>query len=279
MTAFFSLFRKQFSETRWMLLLTTLALFGLSWLSVYRTHVFEDRIRAGTDARIARAQMFVRTIGGPNMDMSSLAIETLTLYWFFICMPLMLTIFWGISRGAGAVAGDLDRGSMDLILSRPVTRTSYFFSQVLVALTGFVLFLFAIVLGNLLATRVHHVETPASLSALLRPAVNLVMVGVAVFSYALFFSTIDNVRWRPILFASILTVAQFAALVIGNQPEWDDWKWLNKVTVFSTFQPIEAAMKARALPFNLAILAIVAAACMLPALIIFQQRDLPASAG
>jgi hypothetical protein len=38
-------------------------------------------------------------------------------------------------------------------------------------------------------------------------------------------------------------------------------------------------MKARALPFNLAILAIVAVACLLPALIIFQQRDLPASAG
>jgi ABC-2 type transport system permease protein len=39
--------------------------------------------------------------------------------------PLMLTLFciWGIGRAAGAIAGEIDRGTMELLLAQPVART------------------------------------------------------------------------------------------------------------------------------------------------------------
>jgi ABC-2 type transport system permease protein len=35
---------------------------------------------------------------------------------------LMLSIVWGIGRAAGAVAGELDRGTMELLMSQPIPR-------------------------------------------------------------------------------------------------------------------------------------------------------------
>ena len=39
--------------------------------------------------------------------------------------PLMLTLFcvWGIGRAAGAIAGEIDRGTMELLLAQPVARS------------------------------------------------------------------------------------------------------------------------------------------------------------
>src|ERR1700676_172488 len=39
--------------------------------------------------------------------------------------PLMQTIFciWGIGRAAGAIAGEIDRGTMELLLAQPVPRS------------------------------------------------------------------------------------------------------------------------------------------------------------
>ena len=39
--------------------------------------------------------------------------------------PLMQTIFciWAVGRAAGAIAGELDRGTMELLLAQPVRRS------------------------------------------------------------------------------------------------------------------------------------------------------------
>ncbi len=39
--------------------------------------------------------------------------------------PLMLTLFciWGVGRAAGAIAGEIDRGTMELLLAQPVARS------------------------------------------------------------------------------------------------------------------------------------------------------------
>ena len=51
---------------------------------------------------------------------------------------LILVSIWSIVRGSAAVAAEVERGTMDLILSRPVSRSSYLASQVGVALAGLV---------------------------------------------------------------------------------------------------------------------------------------------
>ena len=278
MSAFFSIVRKGLVESRWMIGMITVALFGMSWFSVYRTTVAISRLR-GDGVPTMRARMFMERLGGPSMDFSAGAIEALTLYWLFLMVPLLLTISWGIGKGSAAVAGELERGSVDLILSRPVSRTSFYFAQVAVALIGLLAIVAAIALGNQVGTAVNRVSAPPTLLGVLRPAFNLALVGWAVFGYSVMLSSVDLVRWRPNLLAAALTIGQFIALAIANQPDWDEYKWLNNVTVLSAFYPVEAAVKGALLAKNAAILGGVGLAGTVLGYLAFQSRDLPAGGG
>ncbi len=63
----------------------------------------------------------IRTIiGGEQIDLGS-AMDMLSVGYVH---PLMQTIFciWAVGRAAGAVAGEVDRGTMELLLAQPVAR-------------------------------------------------------------------------------------------------------------------------------------------------------------
>jgi beta-exotoxin I transport system permease protein len=63
----------------------------------------------------------VRTIiGGEKLDLSNV-MDMLSIGYVH---PLMQTIFciWAVGRAAGAIAGELDRGTMELLLAQPIAR-------------------------------------------------------------------------------------------------------------------------------------------------------------
>ena len=63
-------------------------------------------------------------------------------------------------------------------------------------------------------------------------------------------STLDIVRWRPNLIASVATLAMFIALVLANIPQLEDWKWLEKFSIFKAYDPVEVVTKGETLAFN-----------------------------
>ena len=109
MNGLIGLCRKQLVESRWLLGLSCLAFFGLSWFSVYRTAGVETLLAGDFSERQLRTRGIMRALGGPSMDFSSTAIEMVMLTLPSLGVPLLLTIIWAISRGTGAVAGDLER--------------------------------------------------------------------------------------------------------------------------------------------------------------------------
>ena len=64
----------------------------------------------------------VRTLIGGELITLDRGMDMLTIGYVH---PLMLTLFcvWGIGRAAGAIAGEIDRGTMELLLAQPVART------------------------------------------------------------------------------------------------------------------------------------------------------------
>lgn len=63
----------------------------------------------------------IRTIiGGEQIDLDT----TMDMLSIGYVHPLMVTIFciWAVGRAAGAVAGELDRGTLELLLAQPVAR-------------------------------------------------------------------------------------------------------------------------------------------------------------
>jgi ABC-2 type transport system permease protein len=276
MSAVFALIRKQVAESRWLAGLSAAALFGLSWLTVFITARIESRMRelSAGGGEAARGAGFLRGMGGAAMDFSTTAIE---MTWWNHPFILLLVCMWGIARGSGAIAGEIERGTMDLTLSRPVPRGVYLAVQVLTALLGFAVLVGGLVAGNLVGSRYNAVASPPSVLVLLRPGLNLAALGFAVYGYTLMLSAFDVVRWRPNLFGSVLTLAGFITLIIANVPQLDDYKWIAKFSIFKAYNPVEAGVKGANLAFNAGLLGGIGLAGVVIAALAFWKRDLPAN--
>ena len=271
MKATWALFRKNLIDARWMLLTIASALFGLSWLFVHVAHRIEAAMKEATGG--GPPLRMLRGLGGAAMDFSTAAIEMA--FWNHPFVLLMFAV-WAISRGTASVAGEIERGTMDLILSRPVTRFAYLGAQVLATLFGFILLGAALIAGNLVGTRFNSVIEPPSALLLSKPALNLLAFGLAIYGYTLFLSTVDLVRWRPNLIASVATLAGFIALVIASIPSLEEYKWLEHLSIFKAYNPVEVVTKGETLAFNASLLGGIGAVGLILGFACFLRRDLPA---
>jgi ABC-2 type transport system permease protein len=273
MVAFFAMIRKQLAESRWFLAFSAAALFGLGWLFVFVTLRIENQMKENEAGGMPRMAM-MRSMGGSAMDFSSTAIEVMLWNHPFI---LLTVAIWAIARGSTAPAGEVEKGTADLTLSRPVSRLSYQGSQVVVAIIGLFVLTAALVAGNRVGNHYNVVQDPPILLAVLRPAVNLAVLGLAIYGYTFLLSSLDSVRWRPNLFGSALTLASFIAMVVANLPSMEQWKWLEKLSLFKAYQPVELAVKGETLAFNVSVLGGIALAGIVFAFLAFQWRDIPSS--
>ncbi len=274
MMVFFGLLGKLLRESRATLLVNVGSMFLLGWLNTYFTARIFHRVRRefgeGGGGRM------LRRMGGEDMDFSTATLEVS--FWMhpFVWMPV---VAWAIGRASLAVAGELERGTLDMVLSRPISRSSYLLAQVVAALVGLVLIVGFLVAGNQVALFYNRVEEPPGVRALFWPAVNLMMLGVAVLGLTLGASAVDRVRWRAILFGSFVTVAGYVAWFLSTQEvmEGSPWKWwMERVALFTLFNPVDAVGAGKYLEFNLGMLAGIAGVGLAVAFVVFPYRDLPA---
>ncbi len=277
MRPFLSLVRKHLHESRWTLGVSAAALFGLGWLSVYMTSLNEAEILRllNSDREGGRIQ-WMRNLGVMEEPSSASIMMAFWNHPFF----LILISIWSIGRGSAGVAAEIERGTMDLVLSRPISRTAYMTSQVLVAIGGMLVLALALAAGSSLAVRYNVLSEPPRAWTLVQPAINLAALGLPIYGYTFLVSSVDHVRWRPTWVGSTLTLAGFIAYVIAMIPVFRDmwWRpWLERVSIFKAYNPVELVIKGETLGFNVSILGSIGAACIVLAYVAFAVRDLPAN--
>jgi ABC-2 type transport system permease protein len=135
----------------------------------------------------------------------------------------------------------------------------------------------ALVVGNRAGGIYNPVTDPPSAMALIRPATNLALVGVAVYGYSLLCASWDVVRWRPNLVASVVTIAGYVAGVASTFPTLSDWEWIGRFSVFKAYDPVEVAVTGETFLRHAAGLGAVGAVGIAAAFAVFQRRDLPAN--
>ena len=275
MRVFATLLRKHWVENRWLLGLSAAFLFGLAWLTSWVGMRFERVVAEGDLGRAFRQFRFIRALGGPAMDESNYATIAVQVCWWNHPVFLLTVLAWAITRGASAVAGEIERGTVDVTLSRPVSRTNYLASQIGIALLGLLLLAGALVVGDLLAARFYHLKEPPSLAAMLRPATMLVTLGLAVFGYTLPFSAVDVVRWRASVAGAAITLGGLIAMTVA--PQFEGYDWLERLSVFRAYAPVTVAVKGEPLAYNATVLGLIFLAGCLVSLALFARRDIPSN--
>src|SRR5262249_51913190 len=160
------------------------------WLFVYVTSLNEAEILRllESDEGGMRIQ-FLRDLVGPERPTSA---AIMMASWNHPFILLLLSI-WAIGRGSAAVAAEVERGTMDLILSRPVARWAYLTSHICVTLVGLVLLALGLWAGASIAVRYNVFREPPVPRQLLRPALNFAALGLPIYGYTLLVSALDQV--------------------------------------------------------------------------------------
>src|SRR5262249_21650278 len=135
-------------------------------------------------------------------------------------------------------------------------------------------------LGTRFGIQFNYLRVPPRFRTLMLPALNLAALGLPIYGYTLLVSALDQVRWRPMMIGSVITLASFIAWEISVIPVLQKyaWRtWLERISIFKFYNPVDAVSAGESLNFNIAVLAAIGAGFVLLALLGFARRDLPAN--
>jgi ABC-2 type transport system permease protein len=201
--------------------------------------------------------------------------------------PLAQTLLcvWAVGRSAGAIAGEIDRGTMELLLAQPVPRHRLILAHLGVDLLTIPVVCLSLWAGTWAgAWLTGQLDLPADRGGIdplvFAPALlNAALLVFALSGYSLWVSSLGRFRGRVLGAAVLLTLVQFLVNVIGQLLE--GWAFLRPYTVFYYYQPQPMALlpewyRQAEIWQRLGVLLAVGTAGYLLALWTFCRRDLPA---
>jgi ABC-2 type transport system permease protein len=185
---------------------------------------------------------------------------------------------WGVTRGSDAVAGPLERGTMEMVLAAPVRRVAVYASQAAATITG------AAALSGVLLAGIWTAIALGPWSADLDPARFLPAVGnvfglmVCMAGLAALCSAAGNHRSRAIGILCGFYVVSLLAKLVGRLSE--RLEWVGWLSVFNAYEPQRLVSGESEAWWLLArydaVLLGVGLAAYVAGGIIFARRDLPA---
>jgi ABC-2 type transport system permease protein len=187
-------------------------------------------------------------------------------------------VVWAAGRGSDIVAGELERGTMEMLVAQPIGRSAIFISKVAVAIVGLVVLSAALWAGISVGLRVVVPDDPVWPGLFLPAALNVLGLGFTVLGIAALVSSIDRYRWRTIgIVGSIYALSIITDVIARMAPGWE---WMRYCSIFSVFEPQRLVAKPdeawSILAQHNGVFLLLGASCLLAAGVIFARRDLPA---
>jgi ABC-2 type transport system permease protein len=191
--------------------------------------------------------------------------------------PLFLLAcgLFAIGLGVRAVAGELEAGTLELTLVRPLRRSTYLAAHLALLLPGAVAITTAYAAGAVVADRAFDPPGEPLQPARMVAAAGLATVLVlALGGVALLASAVHSERGRALGWAIGVVVAMYAASFLF--PLWRPLEPLARISIFWYFSPGPTIQKGDVLVGDLLLLAGIAAAAISAAFWQFARRDLAA---
>lgn len=188
-------------------------------------------------------------------------------------IPIAMVAIFAIGLPASALAGERQRGTLEVLLSRPISRRRLYVTILATTLILVVATLTANVAGVIVGAAASGVASELRLDLLALAWLNATALFAALATLALAASASFD-RLGPTLgltlgFTIVAYAIEFLAAI------WPDIAWLRPWSLFSYFQPAEI-LAGDFEPGDLAVLTAVGAAAVTYGLWLFPRRDLAA---
>jgi ABC-2 type transport system permease protein len=272
---------KLLRDARWALLVVWLILFvfSLMWVKVAQRVTTEiapffnaiglaaqlPDVKAAIDEVVFRGpgKVSQAVLGGADIRFENpndfLAVELLH--------PVVMIIagLWAVGRAAGAVSGEIDRGTMELLMSQPVPRNRLILAHLIVDVIVIPIICSAVFLGTRAGLELAGpfkidysvLEKLPKVPALMqqpRPEfldvdvsrqkhalLNLAGLIFALSGLTMAVSSAGRNRWRAIAWSVLIVLGMFIANVLGQL--WDSAAYARPLTVFFYYQPQKIWLK------------------------------------
>lgn len=186
--------------------------------------------------------------------------------------PVMIVLYTAfvIAFASGALAGEVERRTIALILVRRVTRPQIVGGVTLMLLLGTALLMGLLWVGTAIWTTVYDLG-PVDLTAFAWVAGTGLAVLWALGGVALLASAATSESGRAAGLGAAFAIAAYVANYLANlSPEWE---WLKPYSLFGYWDPQEIVRQGMGQWTDLYIPVAVASAAVLLALIVFSRRD------
>jgi ABC-2 type transport system permease protein len=269
-----ALLKKSLNEAKVLFAACAAWLFGFCWVRVWIVSSMEE-------SRFAT----IIDLLGDNLvkTLSPVSIAHLVSFTGRIALAyddglvVFVMLAFAISRGSDVVAGELGRGTLEMVLAQPVSRLQVLASQALVTVAALVLLATATLLGTWLGIQTTEAKierqpllvkipfgpsipnpfakakiekvpmrTQVKLESFVPAAVNLFCLGLCFAGGTSFLSACDRYRWRAIGITLALFVLQAIAKLVGvlkKDTVYEGFKYVSALTAFEPSRLVEIAVQ------------------------------------
>ena len=249
------------------LVVISIALAGWGFLApvfyVAFSEPFEDLIGSG-----AIPNQFVEFGGGDLLSLSG-AMALLLIHPIFLAL---IGVF-AVGLASTAVAGERQRGTLEVLLARPLSRRATYVTLAVAIAVLVAVPITTTLLGMLLGAYAQGVQDEIEAARLPLVWLNAFLLWATFASFGLAASVIFNRSAPAIAITLAYTIGSYFLDILGSL--WEAAEPLRPYSPFNHFQPKEI-LSGNADPFDFALLATLTVVPIVFSLIVFPRRDIPA---
>lgn len=187
---------------------------------------------------------------------------------------IFCAVVWCIARGSDVVSGELGRGTLEMVLAQPISRTRLLLTHAIVSVAGLMLLILLAWLGIWIGVQLTTVEEtippptvrvpvlnlvvplttgePETIEVAMRDRIdvsafagsslNLFAFGFFLLGLSTFMSSWDRYRWRTV--GVVITIYVLQLVMFGLGKAADQLVWLTHLSFFDLYRPQQIAQAA-----------------------------------
>lgn len=180
---------------------------------------------------------------------------------------------FAVGSTVGSVAGERERGTLEVLLTRPISRRTLYVTLAVAAAILIGVVLGALLIGQIIGMAMQGITSEVDLSRMPLVFLNGMLLWGAFAAFGLAASVTFDRHAPAIGLAMAFLLINYFLEILGSL--WSDAKFVQPYSLFHHWQPGNI-LTGKADPFDLALLGLAILVAVAYALIVFPRRDLAA---